>query len=158
MDDSGHADPIDHIDRKVHLRANSTNQSSNPPLMASRVGILRLNGQGNGLDGRFQSLYYPLDRLFAVRNILNYAVIINNLSLFVTDPFNGYGNPDDASILPVILKLMPLYEAILFNHPLKFSAFVRIRVVLTGQVGYAGPHLFGGFVVQTLSLGPDCIK
>ena len=54
--------------------------------MASRVGILRLNGQGNGLDGRFQSLYNPLDRLFAVRNILNYAVVINDLSLFVTDP------------------------------------------------------------------------
>ena len=90
MDGSGHADPIDDIDRKVHLRGNRTSQVGDSALMSRRVGIPRFNGHGNGMDGRCQSFSYPFDRLFAVRDILIYAFIIEDLSLFITNRAHGH--------------------------------------------------------------------
>ena len=44
-------------------------QVGDSALMTCRVGIPCFNGNGNGLDGRSQSLSHLFSRLFAVRDV-----------------------------------------------------------------------------------------
>jgi len=116
--------------------------------MARRVWVFSLYHRGNSLNRRLQGFPQQIKMLLTFRDVLVYALIVEDPSSGVTDRPHGHGNPENAPILPVKLGFVVFDKTIFLNYLNYLRSFFRIYIYLTGRIGHGSRQFIRRFIAE----------
>jgi hypothetical protein len=116
--------------------------------MARRIGISCFHQGGYGFDRSSESSSQAFNVFFALCDILDNPLVIDNLSFFIANSLHCLGHPDGAVVFSAKLDLVIFDGAFLLHYLDKFCAFLRFQVDLRGHIGYLGYKIFLGVVSE----------